>query len=98
MTKTLTAETSASCWQAYLAPTAALTGTSGLAAIVPMPVIPVFAAAPFAAFASTVAAAIHVEAVAGVEMTATAPKQADQPSVTRNDANPDRFRPGAPPS
>jgi hypothetical protein len=95
VTKTLTAVTSAACWQAYLVPTAALTRVSVVSPIVP--VVPVFAAAPFAAFASTLAAG-HVQAVAGVEQTSTAPKQADKPSVMRNDANPDRFRPGAPPS
>lgn len=98
MTKTLNAVTSAACWQAYLAPTAALARTSGVSSIVSMPVVPVLAAASFVVFAQTGAAAAHVEAVAGVEMTTTAPKQADKPSVTRNDANPDRFRPGAPPS
>jgi hypothetical protein len=98
VTKTLTAVTSAACWQAYLVPTAVLTRTGGFAAIMPVPVTPVFAAAPFATLASTVDAAGHVRAVVGVEFKTTAPKQADKPSVTRNDANPDRFRPGAPPS
>jgi hypothetical protein len=108
VTKTLTAVTSAACWQAYLAPTAALIGTGGSATTMSsmslmadtmfVPVVPVLAAAPFTAFASTTAAAGHVQAVAGVEFKTTAPKQADKPSVTRNDANPDRFRPGAPPS
>jgi hypothetical protein len=98
VTKTLTAVTSAACWQAYLAPTAVLIGTGDFGTTTPMPVTPVFTAAPFAALASASAAAGHVQAVAGVEFKTTAPKQADKPSVTRNDANPDRFRPGAPPS
>ena len=101
MTKTLTAVTSAACWQAYRAPSAALTGSAAFATILPVQVAPMFAAAPLAVLTSTtftMAAAGHVQAVAGVEPNTTAPKQADKPSVTRNDANPDRFRPGAPPS
>ncbi len=99
MTKTLNAVTSAACWQTYLAPSTAL-GTSGLAMTAPMSVAAAFSAAPFAMLGTSAAAATtHVEAVAGVVKTATAPKQADkQPTVTRNDVNPDRLRPGAPPS
>lgn len=98
MTKTLTAVTSAARWQAYLAPTAVLNGAGGFSTTMALSVSPAFTAAPFAALASASAAAGHVQAVVGVEFMATPPKQADKPSVTRNDANPDRFRPGAPPS
>jgi hypothetical protein len=98
VTKTLTAVTSAACWQAYLAPTTSLTGTGGFRAVVPMSVVPMSAATPVAVFAAASTLAGHVQAVAGVEMNTIAPKQADKPSVTRNDVNPGRFRPGAPPS
>jgi hypothetical protein len=98
VTKTLTSVTSAARWQAYLAPTAVLIGTGGFGTTMATPVPPVFTAAPFAGLASAAAAAGHVQAVVGVEFKTATPKQADKPSVMRNDANPDRLRPGAPPS
>ncbi|MDX6200551.1 MAG: hypothetical protein QOF82_3127 [Frankiales bacterium] len=67
----------------------ALHAVAGVVATVP------FAAMPFAA--STLAASATVAAVAGDKQAATAPKQADKPVVTRNDASPLGNRPGAPP-
>jgi hypothetical protein len=74
---------------AHVAPDA-LHAVAGVVAAVP------FAARPFAA--STLAATAAVEAVAGAQQAAAAPKQADKPVVTRNDASPLGNRPGAPPS
>ncbi|BEP11978.1 hypothetical protein acdb102_02890 [Acidothermaceae bacterium B102] len=102
MTKTMTPVTSAACWQGYLAPTG-LTGFGNAVPTVAALAPSMFANTMFSApamtgiFAATTAAAAHVPAVAGVEQVATAPKQADKPNVTRNDATPLGSRPGAPP-
>jgi hypothetical protein len=98
--KTLTPVTSAACWQGYLAPTG-LTGLGvavpAAAALTPAMFASALSSAPATSDNLAAAAAAHVQAVAGVEQVATAPKQADKPNATRNDVTPLGSRPGAPP-